>query len=380
MTQENTIFHFDSSLTGLTDDSSLSEKIQYLHMILVQRFSAINRIAVALYDESTDLLKTFLYSGEITDLHYYEAKLAETPSLLEILELGKPRVVNDLSIFRSSEKKHSRILTTRDYAASYTLPMFSKGHFYGFIFFNASEKGFFNTESLHYLDMAGHLLAMTVIHELSGFKTLRAAINTARDITKHRDNETGTHLERMSRYSRLIAQEIAPDYDLSDEYIEHLFMFAPLHDIGKIAIPDEILLKPGSLSEGEFEVMKSHTERGREIIDTMLNHFEISDSEHVDMMRNITQYHHEKMDGSGYMGRVSGDDIPLEARIVAVADIFDALTSNRPYKKAWDNDTAFKTLRKMAENELDSTCVEALIKNREKIESIQQTFHEDIYG
>ena len=380
MSPKEPLFHYDSSLTPLTDDISLSEKIQYLHMILAQRYVEINRIAVALYDEKTDLLKTFLYSGEKSDLQFYDAKLGETTSLLEILHLGKPRVVNDLGIFKTSKKEHNRVLTALDYAASYTLPMFSKGHFYGFIFFNASERDFFTEETLHYLDMVGHLLAITIIHEVTGFKTLQAAINTIRDITQHRDNETGTHLARMSRYARLIAQELAPAYHLSDEYIEHLFMFSPLHDIGKIAIPDEILLKPGKLTDGEYEVMKSHTQRGREIIDTMLNHFDMNESEHVDMMRNITQYHHEKMDGSGYMGRCSGEDIPLEARIVAVADIFDALTSQRPYKTAWDNERAFSALQEMAEDKLDSACVNALLHNRDKVEAIQKTFKEDIYG
>lgn len=372
--QDAPIFHFDQSLTLLTDEVTLGEKIQYLHMMLAQKYLAINRIAVALYDQQTDSLSTFIYSGEASDLQRYEAKLSDTPSLLEILELGKPRVVNDLSIFLGSHKTHNKIIASQDYLASYTLPMYCKGEFFGFIFFNASEKHFFNEENLRYLDLAGHLLSITIIHELTGLKTLQAAVNTVRDVTKHRDNETGSHLARMSRYSRLIAQELASEYELSDEYIEHLSLFAPLHDIGKVAIPDSILLKPGELNEEEFALMKTHTQRGSEIIDTMLSHFNIAHTEHVDMLRNIARYHHERMDGSGYLKGILGEDIPLEARIVAVADVFDALTSVRPYKPAWSNDDAIVALHELAESKLDRECVLALTRNRGKIEEIQRAF------
>jgi HD-GYP domain-containing protein (c-di-GMP phosphodiesterase class II) len=209
---------------------------------------------------------------------------------------------------------------------------------------------------------------------------LQAAVDTARDITHHRDNETGSHLDRMSRYSRLIAEELAPRYDFSDEYVERIFLFSPLHDIGKIAIPDEILLKPGQLDEQEYEIMKSHALKGREIIDGMLEHFGIASLDHSNMLRNIAQYHHEAMNGMGYPEGLQGEAIPIEARIIAVADIFDALTSRRPYKAAWDNDRAFALLQELSGVTLDADCVNALFAHRKRVEQIQQRFREDPFG
>jgi HD-GYP domain-containing protein (c-di-GMP phosphodiesterase class II) len=158
-----------------------------------------------------------------------------------------------------------------------------------------------------------------------------------------------------------------------------VFLFSPLHDIGKIGIPDSILLKPGLLDMNEREIMKTHTGKGRQVIDRMLIDFAI-ESEYVSILRNIAEHHHETLDGKGYPQGLSGDQIPMESRIVAVADVFDALTSCRPYKEAWSIDDAIGELRKLAGNKLDPDCVEALIGNRSQLEQIRNQFKEDFYG
>ncbi len=375
------LFSHTDTLEALNQSQPLSSKLHFVHETINQRHPFIERLAVAVYDPKTDLLKTFLHSsnGE-TPLSNYQAKLSESRSLCDILELGKPRVINDLSIFEQTDKEHSQRLLAQGYQASYTLPMYHNDELFGFIFFNASKKGVFSGEVLHDLDLFGHLISLTVVQELSQLHTLNAAVKTARDMTHHRDNETGTHLDRISRYSRLIAETLAPHYGFSDEYVEQIFIFSPLHDIGKIAIPDGILLKPGKLDPDEYEIMKTHTLKGREIIDGMLEHFSINNLDHNDILRNIAQYHHEKLDGSGYPEGLQEEEIPIEARIIAVADIFDALTSKRPYKEAWDNEKAFALLQEMAGGTLDAECVNALLKHREQVEQIQQHFREDTYG
>jgi HD-GYP domain-containing protein (c-di-GMP phosphodiesterase class II) len=167
---------------------------------------------------------------------------------------------------------------------------------------------------------------------------------------------------------------------LTDEYIEHILMFAPIHDIGKISIPDYILLKPGKLTKEEWNIMKTHADKGREMIDTLLKNFGLEDFHHVDILRNIAQYHHEAMNGSGYPLGLKGNEIPIESRIVAVADVFDALTSRRPYKHAWTNSDAFTGLYRLAGSKLDLDCVKALSRCRDQIEAIQAHFREDLYG
>ena len=157
-------------------------------------------------------------------------------------------------------------------------------------------------------------------------------------------------------------------------------MFAPLHDIGKIGIPDNILLKPDKLNDNERETMKTHVHKGRAMIDDLLNNFGLDNVEHLGMLRNIAEFHHEKVNGKGYPSGKKGGEIPLEARIIAVADVFDALTSKRPYKEAWDNQRAIDMLQKLAGETLDQDCVDALLKNLGTVEEIQKQFQENIYG
>jgi two-component system, response regulator RpfG len=176
-----------------------------------------------------------------------------------------------------------------------------------------------------------------------------------------RDTETGNHILRMAKYSRLIAEEMG----LNQERCELIEYAAPMHDIGKIGIPDYILLKPGKLTLEEFEIMKKHPMIGFQI----LQH---SPSKFLSMGSEIALGHHEKFDGSGYPLGAKADKIPLEARIVAVADVYDALTSERPYKKAWSPDDALNYLTSNKGTHFDPECVDAFISQFRKITLIQQ--------
>ncbi|MBT8118547.1 MAG: HD domain-containing protein [Gammaproteobacteria bacterium] len=369
------------ALEQLNDQLSLREKLVVAHRSVSDQFPFIARIAIAIYDPETSLLKTYLHSsGEDNPLENYQALLDDAPSLKKILEKGLPRVVNNLLTFEDSNHEHAKRIGRQGYAASYTLPMFNEGQFIGFMFFNSYEEGVFTESVLSQIDLYGHIISLMVINELSAINTLKAAVKTAGSVTHYRDPETGSHLDRMSRYSRLIAKELAAKYDLDDTYIEHVFMFSPLHDIGKIGIPDNILLKPDSLDKAEKNIMKTHARKGRIMIDELLENFGLENIKYVDVLRNIAEFHHEAVNGTGYPTGKKGEDIPLEARIVAVADVFDALTSERSYKHAWDNKKAIKTLRQLSGEMLDRDCVDALLKNIEQVEQIQQQFSEDAYG
>lgn len=165
-----------------------------------------------------------------------------------------------------------------------------------------------------------------------------------------RDPETGTHIQRMAHYSHLIAGRLG----LSDEDRQLILQAAPMHDVGKIAIPDFILLKPAALTPEEFAVMKTHAALGFELLKG-------SESKILQSAASIALTHHEKYDGSGYPFGVIGEAIPLFGRIVAVADVFDALTSERPYKRAWPIERAATCLREGAGGHFDPACVDALI-------------------
>lgn len=372
--------HHDA-LHELNECIPLRDKLIATHKSVTEVFPFIVRIAIAIYDPETSILKTYMHSsGEDNPLDNYQALLDDAPSLKEILKKGLPRVANSLVTFEDGEHEHTKRIGRQGYAASYTLPMFNNGTFFGFIFFNSNEKDVFDENVLRQIDIYGHLISLMVLNELTSIKTLTAAVKTTGSFTHLRDPETGSHLDRMSRYSRLIASTLANKHNLDDSYIEHIFMFAPLHDIGKIGIPDNILLKPDRLNERETETMKSHVHKGRSMIDDLLSNFGLDNVEHLDMLRNIAEYHHEAVNGKGYPSGKKGDEIPLEARIIAVADVFDALTSKRPYKEAWDNQRAIDMLKKLAGETLDQDCVDALLKNMDTVEEIQKQFRENIYG
>lgn len=364
-------------LNALNYNSSLSEQLEVIHDVLKQQFPSVVRIAVASYDEKSGALKTFISSNPgKTPLAQYEASLVESSSLLDIYKTGKSRVVNDLSVFDQGQQKHTQAIKEAGLAASYTLPMYQNGTFWGVVFFNSDQQNCFTPEVLSLVDVYGHLVSSLVTHEITAIKTLLAALKTANDMVHFRDPETGGHLERMSRFARLIAQELAcqGDYEFNDEFIERIFMFAPMHDVGKIGIPDDVLLKPGKLTEKEFQIMRSHTNKGKKLVDDMIDNFGLDLFHNIDVLRNIAECHHEALDGSGYPNRYTANNIPIEAKIIAVADIFDALTSQRPYKEPWDNDKAFRQLQELSKDKLDKNCVDALVRNPEKVAKIQESF------
>ena len=181
-----------------------------------------------------------------------------------------------------------------------------------------------------------------------------------------RDPETGAHIIRMANYSRIIASELG----LSEEDQQLLLEAAPMHDIGKVGIPDHILLKPGKLTDDEFTVMKKHTTLGYDILAG-------SQSEMLNAGAVIALAHHEKFDGTGYPKGLIGEDIPLFARIVAVADVFDALTSERPYKAAWETEKAIAFLKDGAGKHFDPRCVNAFMARWDEIANIKSTYKED---
>lgn len=195
------------------------------------------------------------------------------------------------------------------------------------------------------------------------------------NLIEDRDLETGEHVKRTSFYVELLARKAKADgvYGdiLTEEYIERLAKAAPLHDIGKISVSDSILLKPGKLTSEEFEKMKSHASEGGKIIRQVFG--ELEDEEYVVMAADVARSHHEKWDGSGYGLGLVGDDIPLCARIMAIADVFDALVSKRCYKEAFPLDKAFEIIAESTGSHFDPKLAEVFLKLRPEIEAYLST-------
>jgi HD-GYP domain-containing protein (c-di-GMP phosphodiesterase class II) len=297
-------------------------------------------------------------------INSYTFKLADSPSLNRIAQSGEYRVIDDIQNALTSHTQHTEWLKSQGYNSSFTVPMYDNDAFIGLIFYNSFEIAAFTPKVQCDLGIYSNLINMSVSSELSAVRTILASAQMARDFANFRDFETGAHLDRMAQYSQLIAKSTAPHYHLSDDFIENVLRFSPLHDIGKIGIPDTILHKPGRLNEDERKIMQTHVIKGSGIIDKILNDFALNSFPDSIIMRNIVEFHHEFLDGSGYPKGLVGDNIPIEARIVTVADIFDALTSKRPYKNAWTMNDALNELERMAEaGKLDRVCVEAVKSN-----------------
>ena len=180
---------------------------------------------------------------------------------------------------------------------------------------------------------------------------------------EYRDEETGFHVVRMAKYSRQIAEALG----LSEKECDEIEYAAPMHDIGKIGIQDNILLKPGKFEQDEWLAMQQHTTIGHSILSN-------SQSRYIQTGSIIALNHHERFDGTGYPNGVSGKDIPLVARIVSVADVYDALSSTRPYKEAWSTDDAKDYLETNSGSQFDPLCVEAFFERIDGIDEIQSSF------
>jgi two-component system response regulator RpfG len=184
---------------------------------------------------------------------------------------------------------------------------------------------------------------------------------------EYRDEGTGNHVIRMAKYSRLIAEALGC---FSKQDCDDLEYAAPMHDIGKIGIPDGILLKPGKLNEYEWDIMQTHTTIGHAILSD-------SQSRYMQIGAIIALNHHERFDGKGYPNGLQGEDIPLIARVVAVADVFDALVSARPYKKAWPEEEAIAYIQQQAGTHLDPQCVDAFMQRLDEIKQIKSDYADE---
>jgi response regulator RpfG family c-di-GMP phosphodiesterase len=181
-----------------------------------------------------------------------------------------------------------------------------------------------------------------------------------------RDPETGAHIQRMAHYSRIIAEKLG--WNATDQ--DRLLQAAPMHDVGKLGTPDHILLKPGRLAPEEFAIMKRHAVIGWEILKD-------SSAPILAMSAEIALTHHEKFDGSGYPSGAAGLAIPVSGRIVAVADVFDALTSDRPYKRAWEMERALEFLQQGRGTHFDPECVDAFLGALDAVQAVRERYRDE---
>ena len=204
-----------------------------------------------------------------------------------------------------------------------------------------------------------------------------ATIFSLAKLAQSRDDETGNHLERVQKYCYSLAKQLAlnPKFEeiVDEKFIKNIVCASPLHDIGKVAIPDTILLKPGRFTPEEFEEMKKHTIYGAETLEEVYTKF--PSNEFLKMGIDIAKYHHERWDGKGYPEGLAGEEIPLSARIMAIADVYDALSSKRVYKEAFNHKKCIEILYEGRGTQFDADLIDTVIEIQEDFALINQLYN-----
>ncbi len=358
-----------------TDGIAERLALVHAHVKTLDECAGISRIAFAAYNADTGIINTYALSDDGDDgLSLYATALDDAPSLKRLAEEDEFRIVDDLCADYPETHAHARVICSVGLRSSLTFPVFSGEVLQGFLFFNAPAKGAFTARVVERLGPYVALISLMMINEMAPLKSLQAAVDTVRDISVHRDDETGAHLLRMSAYVRLIALELARRHGYPDDWVDMLVRCAPLHDVGKVAVPDHILHKPGKLDPEERAVMQGHVRSGIDIALTILKNFRLNRAHVGTMLHDLIAQHHETLDGTGYPNQLNDGAISIEARIVAVADIFDALTNERVYKAAWPVEKAIDYMKSLADVKLDEECVAIMAANLAQIADIQARY------
>ena len=224
-----------------------------------------------------------------------------------------------------------------------------------------------------------HLEAMVEARTEEVRSTRDIALLTLAKLAESRDSETGLHLERMAEYSRILAEGLRdhgpPSHQVDDEFIEWLHKSSPLHDIGKVGIPDAILCKPGPLTNAELKIMRTHTTVGGDTLRSVLDRYR--GQTFLTMAMDIAYSHHERWDGDGYPLGISGLDIPLPARIVTLADAYDAITSLRPYKEPFSHEEAVRRIKLDRERHFDPVVVDVFLDSQWEFIEVKRQLDEN---
>lgn len=304
-------------------------------------------------------------------------------SLTEILATRETIINNDLEAYfeKKPESLSLSLIIEEGIKSNMIVPLSMGNVVFGILFFSSKEKHFFLKEH--------QLLAEKIVNETSAFlnrayftKVILSNItNGFSELVEKKDTETGVHITRMVAYSTIIANALCNKdldaYPVDNKFVMEVERNASSHDIGKVGIPDSILKKPGKLTPDEWIIMKTHTSMGADIFKSLREGLHVFSSNFYHVAEEIARYHHERWDGSGYPEGLSGHDIPLSARIVAVADVFDALTSKRHYKPAFSVDKALEIIIDSKGTHLDPVLVDVFIENMDKVMEIYSSLKED---
>lgn len=270
------------------------------------------------------------------------------------------RIINDLEErYNLTQSESTKLILEEGFKSNLTALATINSRPFGFFFLSSEKKGNYTERDAKLFASISGVLSYRLYYSLTIQKLLSYFGNSLVNLVEFKDNETGNHIKRVSMYAKIIAEEL----NLSPKLVREIYEFAPLHDIGKVGIPDAILLKPGKLDPEEWEIMKTHVTNGVKIIEQFQKDARsIMEPQSLVVMKNIIAEHHERWDGKGYPDGKKGEEISIEGRIVALADVFDALTTKRPYKDAFPFEKAVEMIIQERGTHFDPNVVDAFLK------------------
>lgn len=383
----NQMFNGFSELINMTEminaSNSFNDTLNNIFKTFC-KYVPYTHIGIALFkdDESTVLTASYgvseaSHQGLGAALAGHTTDIRES-SLLKIMETGQPRVINDYDEYFETRpiKGYSKIILDYGIKSSITLPLMANDKQIGFIFFSSSEKHVYTQTHVQFLKTVSNAIAISMEKNVMVDELLFSSILALAKLAEARDEDTGDHLHRMKSNVVLLTQLLADNSiyksQMTPQLINDIAKFSPMHDIGKVGIPDGILLKPGKLTTDEFEIMKTHAAYGADVL-------KIAEANIVKRGRSmfsegiaIAIGHHEKWDGSGYPNGLSGDEIPLSARIVTVADVLDALMSKRPYKEPFSFEKSVEIIMSGRGTHFDPVIVDVFVANLERFRQVYE--------
>ncbi|MDD4781166.1 MAG: HD domain-containing protein, partial [Tissierellia bacterium] len=371
-------------IENLNQDVSFEGILNYIYVSFID-FIPYSHIGIALLkDDGRVLEASFGISDPMLEdlpkkLAGIRANLSET-SLESIVTNDTPRVINDLDLYvKNKEAEYNKVLLEAGIKSSISLPLKINHNPVGIIFFSSVNKDIYEEKHITFLKTLSNSISISLNKNIFIDELLYSTLIALTKMVEARDEDTGDHLERMKQYTVRITEFLMKDH-VYDEIITLRFLmdierFSQMHDIGKVGVRDGILLKPGPLTVKEFAEMKQHTIYGADVLKTAEGNIAKRNQGMFKMGIEIAEGHHEKWDGTGYPYQKSGTDIPLSARIVAVADVFDALTSKRPYKEAFDFDKSFDIIVKGSGKNFDPNIVDSVINHKNELFELYMSFN-----
>ncbi len=398
--------HYIEQLTQINDVISLLNRGRDTDQVfstlsrLLRKIIPFNRISLALIDQESGEVVTKLADSDADILIPPGSRFPlKDSSLNEAAMSRKVLIISELKEYAREypNSKKAELLLKEGMNSSMVLPLIVNNNTRGFLLFASEQPHAFSEEHTTFIESIGAPIAFSIqrselMNELEMYtkklenlvkirthevlKTQKTTIFALSSLAELRDPDTGEHLERMRNYCILIAQiskYSGKNSEINNQYLRDLYDSSILHDIGKVGIPDEILLKPGPLTPEEFEIIKTHATIGYQSLHKAASR-ELGDDSFLEMAMDVTLYHHERWDGQGYPEGLKGEEIPLSARIVAITDVYDALTSRRPYKEAFSHEKSIEIM-KSESYRFDPDLFKIFIDNHEEFNNIRKEFN-----